>query len=129
MHTSYIPASIPALFCPVGGFICSYTLDKFGRKRTLYLVNLISIISWLILTFASTTDRDLMFAQMIAARVIIGISTGFSTGPSSVYTAEIAHPKIRGRLVVLGSCSIATGIMMIYVLGYFIPVRPQMATS
>lgn len=69
-----------------------------------------------------------MFAQIIAARVIIGISTGFSTGPSSVYTAEIAHPKIRGRLVVLGSCSIATGIMMIYVLGYFIPVRARIAT-
>ncbi|KAG4077647.1 hypothetical protein HA402_012958 [Bradysia odoriphaga] len=116
-------ASIPALLCPVGGFICSCTLDKFGRKRTLYLVNLIAITSWLILTFASTTDKDVMFAQIMAARVIIGISTGFSTGPSSVYTAEIAHPKIRGRLVVLGSCSIATGIMLIYMLGYFIPTN------
>lgn len=118
-------ASIPSLICPVGGLICSFTLDKLGRKRTLYLVNFISITSWLILAFASTTDRDLMFTQLITARVIIGISTGFSTGPSSIYTAEIAHPKIRGRLVVVASCSIASGIMIIYLLGYFIPVRTK----
>lgn len=70
-----------------------------------------------------------MFIQIIAARVLIGIATGFSTGPSSVYTAEIAHPKIRGRLVVLGSCSIATGIMIIYSLGYLLPVRVDDAQS
>lgn len=40
----------------------------------------------------------------------------------SVYSAEIATPKLRGRLTVLTSMAIAVGILMIYILGYIFPV-------
>lgn len=40
----------------------------------------------------------------------------------TVYSAEIATPKLRGRLTVLTSMSIACGILMIYILGYMFPV-------
>lgn len=40
----------------------------------------------------------------------------------TVYSAEIATPKLRGRLTVLTSMSIAVGILMIYILGYVFPV-------
>lgn len=35
----------------------------------------------------------------------------------------LATPKLRGRLTVLTSMSIAVGILMIYILGYIFPVR------
>lgn len=47
----------------------------------------------------------------------------------AVYSAEIAHPKLRGRLTLLTSLAIAVGILMIYVLGYFIPDDWRMVSA
>lgn len=46
----------------------------------------------------------------------------FESSPAAVYSAEIATPKLRGRLTVLTSLAIAVGILMIYILGYIFPV-------
>lgn len=59
--------------CPFGGIISGFLLESLGRKRTLITINLVSIVSWLLLAFASKTDRTLMFVQLIVARIIIGI--------------------------------------------------------
>ena len=56
---------------------------------------------------------------------IEGITTGLSSSPAAVYSAEIATPKLRGRLTLLTSMAIAIGILMIYVLGYIFPVSLQ----
>ena len=53
---------------------------------------------------------------------IEGITIGLSSSPAAVYSAEIATPKLRGRLTLLTSMAIAIGILMIYVLGYIFPV-------
>lgn len=65
-------ASINTIFSPVGGLIASYTLDKFGRKKTLIAINILSIISWFIVAFSSKTDSNLMYMEIIGARIIIG---------------------------------------------------------
>lgn len=75
------------------------------------------------MAMASSTDKDLMYTQLLVARFIIGICIGLSSSPSAVYSAEIAHPNLRGRISVLTSVTIGLGILLIYVLGYFIPVR------
>lgn len=54
---------------------------------------------------------------------MIGIVIGLSSAPSAVYSVEIAHPTLRGRFSVITSVTIAMGVLVIYVLGYFIPVR------
>lgn len=74
------------------------------------------------MAMASTTDKELMFIQLLVARVLIGICIGLSSSPSSVYSAEIAHPSLRGRISVLTSITIGLGILLIYVLGYIIQV-------
>lgn len=45
---------------------------------------------------------------------------GLSSAPVGVYSAEISTPKIRGRLILGTSISVAGGITVIYILGYFI---------
>lgn len=42
--------------------------------------------------------------------------------PASVYAAEISSPEIRGRLTTLVSISISMGVLIIYLLGFFMPV-------
>jgi Sugar (and other) transporter len=63
---------VTAITCPIGGLLAGYSLDKIGRKTTLILINIISIVSWLILSFSSTTDAETLFIQLIVARFIIG---------------------------------------------------------
>lgn len=58
--------------CPFGGLLSGYLLDKVGRKKTLYFINIISIVSWAIMSFASRTDSATLFIQLIVARIIIG---------------------------------------------------------
>ncbi|XP_059619812.1 uncharacterized protein LOC132263835 [Phlebotomus argentipes] len=113
-------ASINTIFSPVGGLIASYTLDKFGRKNTLMVINILSIISWAVIAFSSKSDVNLMYMEIIGARILIGIVAGLSSSPSAVYSAEIASPRLRGRLTVFTSVSISSGALVIYVLGYFI---------
>lgn len=124
-HLSFMIASINAISCPIGGLLCSYVLDKYGRKKTLYTINMLSVISWGMMAMASSVDKELMFIQLLVARFIIGICIGLSSAPSAVYSAEIAHPTLRGRFSVITSVTIGLGILFIYVLGYFIPVRFQ----
>lgn len=69
---SIISASINAIACPLGGLLCSYILDKYGRKKTLYMINAISILSWALMALASTTDKKTMFCQLLVARLLIG---------------------------------------------------------
>uniref|UniRef100_A0A182VMP5 Major facilitator superfamily (MFS) profile domain-containing protein n=1 Tax=Anopheles merus TaxID=30066 RepID=A0A182VMP5_ANOME len=114
-------ASISSFACPLGGLVSGYLLDRIGRKKTLMLINVLSIVSWALIAVCSTTNFDLMYTQILVARVIIGIVIGLVSAPASIYSAEIATPKMRGRLTVLTSLSIAVGILLIYSMGYAVP--------
>lgn len=65
-------ASINTITCPLGGLLASVILDKIGRKRTLILINVLSIIAWLIQVCADKENTQTMYYQLLVARVIIG---------------------------------------------------------
>lgn len=66
------PASINALVSPLGGILSAVVLDQIGRKKTLILINVFSIISWGLMYFSSSTNFDEMFWQIMLARFLIG---------------------------------------------------------
>lgn len=113
-------ASINAIASPLGGLLSSYLLDKVGRKRTFFTIHITALISWAMLALATDASSELMFIQIMIARFIIGIATGLASSPVGVYSAEISHPTLRGRLTLGTSISTAIGITLIYVMGYFI---------
>lgn len=65
-------ASINTITCPLGGLLASYILDKFGRKFTLIVINVLSIFSWGLQSFTDKEDTQNMYHQLLVARVIIG---------------------------------------------------------
>lgn len=67
-------ASITSLMCPLGGLLCSFILDKIGRKWTLIIINLISILSWGLITISSQNDVSVMYSQLMCARILIGMN-------------------------------------------------------
>ncbi|XP_055374142.1 facilitated trehalose transporter Tret1-2 homolog [Condylostylus longicornis] len=113
-------ASINAISCPIGGLLCGYLLDKIGRKKSIVTISITALISWLVMTTSFHEDNLGFFIQIMISRFIIGITTGMSSAPCSIYAAEISHPKLRGRLTLGSSVATAGGIFLIYMLGYLI---------
>jgi MFS family permease len=69
-------ASLTLLVCPIGGPISSYLVNKFGRKISLILINVLSLTHWIISALSSQTNSQNLFIQLIIARVICGIIVG-----------------------------------------------------
>ncbi|ALC40834.1 CG4607 [Drosophila busckii] len=115
-------ASINTLSCPLGGLLSGFLLDRIGRKYTLYVLNILGIISWAMLGTATGNEDSLMSfsSQLLVSRFIIGLVMGLASAPSGVYAAEISLPKIRGSLILGTSISVALGITVLYCIGYFI---------
>lgn len=66
-------ASVQAIMCPVGGLLASYVLDKYGRKVSMIAINVISVVAWTVTALADNNSIDLMYGQLIVARVLLGV--------------------------------------------------------
>lgn len=116
-------ASVTAIACPFGGPLSGFLTDKIGRRNTLMVVNVIAIVSWIIIGFSSHDDSKLFFIQLMVGRSMIGVCIGMITTPAVMYSSEICHPKLRGRLTILSTpFFMAFGVVVAYFLGYLIPV-------
>lgn len=69
-------ASITPFICPLGGPLSSYFIMKIGRKGTLIIVNIISVIFWTMIGFSHKTDANPFFIQLMVARVLTGLAVG-----------------------------------------------------
>jgi MFS family permease len=116
-------ASITAIVCPLGGPLSGFFTDKIGRRNSMMLLSIISMISWIVVGFSSRVDSQAFFVQLMIGRALIGIGIGMTTAPTVMYVSEVCHPKLRGRLTLLSSPFFtAFGLLTIYFLGYLIPV-------
>ncbi|KAH8400225.1 hypothetical protein KR215_009150 [Drosophila sulfurigaster] len=114
-------ASFQNIACPLGGLLVSFFLDRIGRKRTILLTNLMGLIGWILLATSFLHDsHNYIYAQMLVGRAFGGIMIGMFVSPVGVYSAEISLPRIRGRLILGTSIGLASGILLMYLLGFFI---------
>ncbi|CAK9801244.1 Facilitated trehalose transporter Tret1-2 homolog [Anthophora plagiata] len=104
-------ATATALGIPVGCMVSSYTMRR-GRKLSLLITSIVSIVGWLVIYLAGT------YEQILVGRIISGIATGTSSVPATVYSAEVASPKWRSTMVTWTSLAIAIGVLIVYVFGY-----------
>ncbi|KZN83386.1 Sugar transporter [Penicillium chrysogenum] len=82
------------------GAIFAFTLgDRLGRKKTITLGlvcntigAVLQIVSW-------------HLPQLIVGRIINGFGMGLTSSTCPVYQAECSKPRVRGKLVVVGSLS------------------------
>lgn len=71
--------------------------DKLGRKKTVALGLMCNVIG------AVLQIVSWHLPQMIVGRVINGFGMGLTSSTCPVYQAECSKPRIRGKLVVVGS--------------------------
>ena len=98
----------------IGALFGGIPADRFGRKKTLYLVGLLYFISAL----WSALSPDL--TQLVIARFIGGIGVGISSVVAPLYLTEIAPAKMRGQVVAAFQFNLVLGIFVAYFSNYLI---------
>ncbi|MFJ8882613.1 MFS transporter [Streptomyces sp. NPDC102402] len=82
--------------------------DRFGRKRVLIAVALTFTLGLV----AAVLAHD--FASMVGARMVLGLAVGGASTVVPLYLAEIAPPRLRGRLVTANQVLLTVGILVSY---------------
>ncbi|XP_055846337.1 facilitated trehalose transporter Tret1-2 homolog [Episyrphus balteatus] len=114
-------ASCSQLACPLGGILCALMVDKYGRKNTTIVTNIIAVLAWALMAFPMKgRGSNFVFLQLIASRVMSGIVKGMGGTATACYGTEICLPRIRARLIMAVTMAMASGVLFIYILGYFI---------
>jgi SP family arabinose:H+ symporter-like MFS transporter len=98
--------------CAVGAALAGWASDRFGRRVVLFLAGILFCIS----AVGAAIPAHLW--QLLAARVLGGLAIGSASLIVPLYIAEIAPPRVRGRLVTLNQLAIVTGILVAFVSNY-----------
>jgi sugar porter (SP) family MFS transporter len=96
------------LGCMAGAVLAGPLSDRVGRKKTLLLSALLFLVSAVGSVLPQNVD------QLVIARLIGGIGVGMASLLSPMYIAEIAPPRIRGRLVSINQLTIIFGMLVVY---------------
>jgi len=104
-----------ALFGTIfGALFGGIPTDYFGRKKTLFWIGILYLISALGSALAPSNFWLMVF------RVIGGIGVGASSVAAPVYISEIAPREKRGQLTALFQFNLVFGILIAYLSNYFI---------
>ena len=97
-----------------GALIAGKPVDRYGRKKVLFAIGLLYFVGALGSAFVSSLPLFQIF------RFLGGIGVGVASVVAPIYTAEIAPPALRGRLVGLVQFNIVLGILLAYLSNFII---------
>jgi len=101
------------LFAPFGGALSG----KLGRRKMVLIFLPFVLAGWLIIGLA--TNGLMLFL----GRTTTAVFTAFYTSSIGVFIAETAHPSIRERLVIIPAFFLGSGMLMVWMVGYFFDWR------
>lgn len=100
--------------CAAGAGIAGFLSDRFGRKW------LLSSCAGLFVLSAVGAAIPHTLAQFVTARFFGGIAIGVASLLAPLYIAEISPASIRGRLVTLNQLAIVIGILVAFIVDYYL---------
>ncbi|WP_448620866.1 sugar porter family MFS transporter [Geodermatophilus sp. URMC 65] len=98
----------------VGALIAGKPADRYGRKKVLFAIGILFVVGALGTGLVTNLWLFMFF------RFIGGIGVGVASVVAPIYTAEVAPPKYRGRLVGLVQFNIVLGILLAYLSNYIL---------
>lgn len=78
-------------------------MDGIGRKKSLIVTQIPTIIGWLLIAYADSLP------MIYAGRLLVGLGSGMVGAPARVYTAEATQPHLRGMLSAIASVGVSLG--------------------
>ncbi|MGJ1387065.1 sugar porter family MFS transporter [Sphingobacterium spiritivorum] len=98
----------------VGAALGALPSDRFGRKKTLFVVALLYFFSAIGTAIAQEWSLFMIF------RFLGGVGVGVSSVTAPVYISEISPARSRGKLVGLFQFNVVFGIVIAYLSNYLI---------
>lgn len=109
-----ITVSIALIGTILGALAGGIPAERWGRKRTLYLIALIYLLA------AAGTALTTNWWVFLFFRFLGGLGVGASSVVAPIYISELAPAAARGRLVALFQFNIVLGILVSYLSNYAI---------
>ena len=101
----------------VGPIPTAWSVDRFGRKKTLLFAAIPLVAAWFLVGFAKSVF------VLYVARFLSGISYGTVYSATPMYLGEIASDFIRGSIGTLLTVMAKTGILFVYAVGPYVSVQ------
>lgn len=112
-HKGMLTASV-SLGAMIGAGFSTRLNDKLGRRGTIQIAAVLVFVATIAATFAPG------FWLLVTARTVIGVGVGFSSATVPTYLSELAPARLRGALGTLNQIFIVTGILIAFLMGYFL---------
>ena len=109
-----LTVSIALIGTIIGALLGSLPSDRFGRKKTLYIIAFLYLLSSLGTAFSTDWYSFLIF------RLLGGLGVGASSVTAPIYISEISPAARRGKLVGLFQFNVVLGIVVSYLSNYLI---------
>src|SRR6266404_4720581 len=103
-----------ALGCLIGPFLGGWLCDRVGRERTMMVAAALLGVGAALTAFAPTITWFNIF------RIVGGVGVGLCSIACPMYIAEVAPPKVRGRLGIMYQVAIVVGSTMAPLVAYFL---------
>jgi len=107
-------ASSALLGCVAGVSLAGLMSDRFGRRKAL----IVAAVCFLVSAVGTALPRTL--TEFVVFRALGGVGVGIASMVSPMYIAEVSPARLRGRLVSVNQIAIATGMLVVYFVNYFI---------
>ncbi|KAJ8893558.1 hypothetical protein PR048_006157 [Dryococelus australis] len=108
---------------PVGSLLSGLALERLGRKRSMMVVNVPLLVSWVLFYFVNSPS------SLLATSALMGLSLGIVEAPILTYVAEVSQPKLRGMLTTFTELSVNVGMFCLYLIGTLTDWRTTAAIS
>lgn len=89
-----------------GSLLCIYFGDRLGRRRVIAIAASVTIVGAILMSSAFG------LAQLIVARLVLGLGTGGYLATVPVWQSEVSHASERGANVVADTMFIGSGISL-----------------
>ncbi len=103
----------------VGAFSAGRLADLIGRRRTIIAAGWIYVAGGLGSAFAQSV------AQLVGARVVLGLAVGAASFVSPMYISEVAPKQIRGGTVSFNQLMLTSGILAAYIANWALKGLPS----
>ncbi|ROL45766.1 Solute carrier family 2, facilitated glucose transporter member 3 [Anabarilius grahami] len=102
----------------VGGMMGSFSVgviaNKFGRRNSMFLVNILALIGGGLMGLCTLCYS---YEMVIAGRLIIGLFCGLFTGLTPMYVGEVSPTPLRGAFGTLHQLGVVVGILVAQIFG------------
>ncbi|XP_030644441.1 solute carrier family 2, facilitated glucose transporter member 3a [Chanos chanos] len=110
--------SLAVAIFSVGGMVGSFSVgvmaDKFGRRKSMFIVNVLALIGGGLMGVCTLCSS---YEMIIAGRLVIGLFCGLFTGLTPMYVGEVSPTPLRGAFGTLHQLGVVVGILIAQIFG------------